>query len=74
MKLFKRNMGNIDRGIRISVGLVILFVGPIGQFMDLTTASDILLGILGFFALLSGLSGYCMFYDWTGSNTTKSES
>jgi hypothetical protein len=55
------NEGNIDRGIRVIAGLVILslaFVGPQTPW-----------GYLGLIPLLTGLVGFCPLYKVLGINT-----
>jgi len=55
------NEGNIDRGIRVIAGLVILslaFVGPQTPW-----------GYLGLVPLLTGLVGFCPLYKVLGINT-----
>lgn len=58
------NMGTIDRGLRIVVGVVLLalvFVGP-----------QTLWGLLGIVPLATSLSGWCPAYSLLGMNTCKS--
>jgi hypothetical protein len=69
MLTFKRNMGTLDRSIRILVGIILLTLGPATEILTLTTIPEILLGIVGTLALVSGLSAYCILYEFTGSNT-----
>jgi hypothetical protein len=59
----KKNIGNLDRGIRIVAGLAILslvFVGP-----------KSLWGLLGLFPLATGLSGWCLPYRLLGISTLR---
>ncbi len=56
-----RNAGNIDRAIRILVGLALLalvFVGPQTPW-----------GWIGIVPLITGLVGYCPLYRVLGINT-----
>jgi hypothetical protein len=62
-------MGTLDRNIRILVGITLLTLGPATEILTLTTIPNTLLGIVGTLALLSGLSAYCILYEFTGSNT-----
>lgn len=58
------NMGTIDRGLRIVVGVVLLalvFVGP-----------QTLWGLLGIVPLATSVSGWCPAYSLLGMNTCKS--
>jgi hypothetical protein len=57
----KKNVGSVDRGIRILAGLAILslvFVGP-----------KTLWGLLGILPLLTGLIGWCPPYHLLGIST-----
>ena len=59
--LLARNEGNLDRGIRVALGLVLLslvFVGPKTMF-----------GLVGIVPLLTGLVGMCPLYRLFGLNT-----
>lgn len=56
-----RNIGTIDRGARIIVGLVLVslvFVGP-----------KTLWGLVGLLPLITGLAGWCPPYAMLGINT-----
>lgn len=58
-----RNVGTIDRTVRIVVGLVLIalvFVGPKTAW-----------GWIGVVPLLTGLSGWCPPYSLLGINTCK---
>ena len=65
----KRNMGTIDRTIRLVVGSGLLIVGPATDFIELATVLEIILGVLGTTAILSAIFSYCFLYEFTGSNT-----
>lgn len=57
----KRNEGNLDRSLRIVVGigaLSLVFVGPKSS-----------LGLIGIVPLLTGLIGWCPLYSLIGLNT-----
>jgi len=61
MTLFPRNEGNIDRGLRVVAGLVLLslmFVGP-----------KTLWGLVGIVPLVTGLLGSCPVYTIFGLRT-----
>lgn len=68
---FKRNMGPIDRLIRLAIGTVLLVVGPAANLVELAPVEEVVLGVLGVFAILSAILSYCMLYELTGSNTLK---
>ena len=57
----QRNVGNIERGIRVVVGLVLVslvFVGPQTPW-----------GWIGIVPLATGLIGFCPLYSILGINT-----
>jgi len=66
---FSRNMSITDRSIRIFVGTSLLLIGPLTNIIDTDTISNIILGVLGATAVLSGTFAYCILYDITGFNT-----
>lgn len=56
-----RNVGGIDKGLRIAVGLVLLalgWFGPLGWW-----------GLIGLVPLVTGLIGNCPVYSLLGVNT-----
>ncbi len=57
------NVGNMDRGIRIAVGLVLLalvFIGPKSW-----------LGLIGIVPLFTGIVGYCPAYRIFGKSSRR---
>ena len=68
---FSRNMSHVDRSIRIIVGTTLLLIGPLTNIIDTDMISNIILGILGATAVLSGIFAYCFLYDITGFNTRR---
>lgn len=66
----KKNMGNIDKGIRIVVALLLL----LAIYMELATTpwSIILLVVAGVLVLTSFLN-FCPLYTLFGINTCKTE-
>lgn len=70
---FKRNMNKFDRGLRSVIGLSLLILGPITEFITPDKLSGVLMGIAGSLALFSAFFAYCMLYDVTGFNTLKNE-
>ena len=66
---FKRNMGNLDRTARLIVGTALLIFGPATNLVGVAPILEIILGVLGATAVLSGLFAYCFLYEFTGSNT-----
>ncbi len=61
----KRNIGTLDRTLRIIVGifgLTLIFWGP-----------KSLWGLFGLIPLVTGLAGYCPPYAWLGITTCKKQ-
>lgn len=54
----KGNTSNIDRIVRVLLGLVLIYVG----FAVMTGTSGIVVGVLGFIPLLTGILGFCPIY------------
>lgn len=52
---FKRNLGNIDRAIRITIGVILLFTPA---FIQLDTAWNWLFYILGIINIIEGTFAY----------------
>jgi hypothetical protein len=55
----KKNVGKIDRSIRIVVGLVLLGLAATGKMW----------GLIGIVPLLTGIIGWCPPYQLLGINT-----
>ena len=68
---FKRNMNNLDRAMRIIVGVTLISIGPVLNLFDLTMILVIALGVIGAFAILSALFAYCVLYDLTDIDTQR---
>lgn len=68
---FRRNMGNLDRTIRIIVGVALLVIGPVSNVFGLTPVLVIALGVIGAFAILSAIFAYCVLYEFIDTNTLK---
>jgi hypothetical protein len=56
--MFTQNVGGIDRLARIVVGLVLIAAG----FFYLTGTLGVIVGIVGFVPLLTGVVGWCPVY------------
>lgn len=67
----KRNMSNLDRSIRIIVGIVLLIVGPATNLVKLNMALEIVLAVIGVFAILSAVFAYCLFYEFADIDTQR---
>lgn len=71
MLKFNRNMNIVDRSIRILVGTSLLILGPLTNIIETDAMSNIILGVLGTTAVLSGTFAYCILYEFTGFNTLR---
>ena len=71
MPKINRNMGTIDRSIRIVVGSSLLLFGPLTNLVETDLMSNIILGTLGTTAVLSGTFAYCVLYELTGFNSCR---
>ena len=58
-----RNVGGIDRGLRVAVGLTLL------SLLVLLDGGARWLGLIGLLPLISGLSGTCFAYSMLGIST-----
>ena len=63
--MFKTNEGNLDRGIRIIVGIVSLGFG----LFILTGFLKVIALVVGVVALITGIIGFCGLYALLGINT-----
>ncbi len=63
----KGNENNVDRIIRVIVGLILIAVG----FWAMGGTAGIIVGIIGFVSLLTGILGYCPVYGLFGFSTKK---
>jgi hypothetical protein len=64
----KQNEGNVDRIIRVLLGLALIGFGWL-YFGNNTLG--IVLDILGIIALITGLTGFCLLYKVFGNFSTK---
>jgi hypothetical protein len=63
--MFKQNIGNIERFLRVLVGAALI----LGYF--LSDGAYSWLYLLGIIPLATGVIGYCPPYAWLGINTCK---
>lgn len=66
--MFSQNVGGIDRILRIVLGLALI----IGGFFLMTGTAGVIVGVIGFIPLLTGLIGWCPLYLPLKFNTHKS--
>jgi len=64
-------MSTADRITRVIVGSTLLMLGPLTQIVETDTISNVILGVLGTIAVLSGIFAYCFLYEITGFNTLR---
>lgn len=65
----KKNLGRVDRVIRMVIGIGLLALVPLAFFgpkLDLA-----MLGLIGLVPLAAGITGFCPPYKWLGLNTYK---
>jgi hypothetical protein len=56
--MFTQNVGSLDRIVRVVLGLALIVVG----FFVLGGTAGIVIGVIGFIPLLTGLAGWCPLY------------
>jgi hypothetical protein len=64
-----KNVGTIDKVIRIILGIVLMIVA----FTTASTVLKVVLFIIGLVALVTALSGFCLLYKLLGVNTCKTK-
>ncbi|MFA6572458.1 MAG: DUF2892 domain-containing protein [Bacteroidota bacterium] len=65
--MFKQNESNLDKNIRLAVGVVALLLG-VFVFTGTLQIVALVIGVLGIF---TGLTGFCLFYKILGIKTNK---
>ncbi len=55
----KCNVGSVDRGVRITVGMILFFIGYFGA---LPVWGAVIAYLAGGIALITGISGFCPLY------------
>ena len=66
---FKKNMGILDRSLRLLAGSTLLAVGPLTDLVSTDTFSNVILSCMAFVAISSALLSYCVLYQLTGFDT-----
>ena len=61
------NVGSLDRNIRIVLGIILIGVG----FFAMQGTSGIVVGVIGFVPLLTGLFNFCPIYAVLKLSTRK---
>ena len=66
---FKKNMGVLDRTLRLLAGSTLLVVGPLTDLVSTDTFSNVILSCMALMAISSALVSYCILYEFTGFDT-----
>jgi hypothetical protein len=66
----KKNMGTLDRSMRVIAGSTLLIIGPLTDLVPTDTFSNVILTCMGLVALSSALVSYCVLYEFTGFDTS----
>jgi|WetSurMetagenome_2_1015567.scaffolds.fasta_scaffold583503_2 hypothetical protein len=69
--MFKRNLGRLDRSLRIVAGIVLALIGlvPMGGWQGHALGIDLMLFAL--WPLATGLAGFCGLYCFFGISTVE---
>lgn len=67
----EKTVGNVDRIIRIILGIIFIVVPFIFSF---GTVLKVILIIIGIIAILTGITRMCLLYNLLGINTYKTKS
>lgn len=65
----KKNMGTLDRSMRLLAGSTLLIMGPLTDLVPTDTFSNVILACMAIVALSSALFSYCVLYEFTGFDT-----
>lgn len=69
----KKNMGPIDRAIRILTGLAMLYLGFIDQTIIDDAAINLIVGIFGFISIAFAYISFCPIYTLGNISTLKNK-
>ncbi len=69
--MFKRNLGRLDRTVRLMGGAVLILIGLflLGGWQGKSTGIDV--ALFGLWPLMTGLVGFCALYVPFGISTLK---
>lgn len=67
MKLFEKNVGGIDRIVRLALGLALLGAG----YIFVAAPLSYVVMLLGLVLLLTGIMRTCLLYNLVGVNTAE---
>ena len=65
---FEKNEGNIDRAVRIIIGIVLVYVFVLNMFLDWLNIFVLFAGLV---LIVTGLVGHCSVYSLFGFSTKK---
>ena len=68
---FKRNMCMLDRVVRLTAGIALIYIGFIATEIINNQPINIFLGILGAINIFAGSSSYCPLYRVAHIDTSK---
>ena len=71
LNLYKKNVGRIDRILRIVLGTAMIYIGFLSDDLLADTFASILLGSFGVIVFLSGLFNSCPLYLLIGFSSNK---
>ena len=69
----KKNVGLVDRILRLTAGLMMIYFGFINTTAIVDQVAAILLGVLGIIFLLTAVFSMCPFYNLIGLNTSSNQ-
>lgn len=72
--ILKKNMGTIDRLIRIITGIILIYLGFINQDIIGNETVNILVGVFGLVSSISAIFSYCPIYNLGNISTNKASS
>ena len=65
----KRNIGGIDRVLRIGIGIFMIYFGFVSDYIITDPVAGSIFGVFGTLMLLIALVGNCPFYSVIGFST-----
>lgn len=70
----KRNMGAIDRSIRVITGLVMIYLGFINTSVISSDIINLIVGVIGIISVVFAYLAFCPIYTLGGVSTIKKSS
>ena len=71
--MIKKNMHNIDRVIRVVIGIILIYFGFIETDWVSSNIIPVLVGVLGIANLFFAISGFCPLYQLANLNLLAKE-